>query len=454
MDKKQIWSAVLENIKSSTTDASFKTWFLPTKIYSIDESMMTVYLQADTEFKANLLNNRYIHHLELAFETVTGKNYRIIIKDKNKYKELEEEKRINQEITEKKPNEVTFLQEQRIFNPAYTFDNFVVGSSNNFAHAAALAVAESPSQAYNPLFIYGGSGLGKTHLLHAIGIFMMEHHPDINILYISAEMFMNELLKSLQEKSTRSFKDKYRNVDVLIVDDIQFFEGKDSTQEEFFYTFNTLYNMHKQIVLSSDRPPNELTKLDERLRQRFGWNIVAQVAPPDYETRIAILMKKAENNHLKVEEGDDIYQVICLIAEKIKDNIRELEGAFNRVITFHSLLGEKIDVPFARRTLTDIMQGGDGITPERIKSVVCRRYNVTIADMDSSKRQAKIAYPRQIAMYICRHITEQSFDKIGTLFGNRHYSTVMHACEKIKKDMQKDPELKKAIADMEEEIRE
>ncbi|MDD5923001.1 MAG: chromosomal replication initiator protein DnaA, partial [Eubacteriales bacterium] len=406
MNNTELWNHVLTLIKKETTKVSYNTWFVPTKIYSVDSDLKIVYLRAESEFYANLLRNRYIHLLEESFATVLGEKYRIIIKQEEDYANLEKEKKENQEISQGKQSVTPFLQEQRIFNPKYTFDNFVVGNSNKYAHAAALAVAESPSQAYNPLFIYGGSGLGKTHLIHAIGIYMLEHHPDINILYVSSEMFTNELIKSLQEKKTKEFKDKYRKADVLLVDDIQFLENKETTQEEFFWTFNNLYSLHKQIVITGDRPPNELTKLDERLRQRFGWNIVASISAPDYETRVAVLMKKAENAHIKVEVGDDMYQVICLIAEKIRDNIRELEGAFNRIITFSSLMHEKADLAFAKRILKDIMQGGDGVTPEKIKSVVARKYKIQVSDLDSSTRLKKIAYPRQIAMYLCRTMTD------------------------------------------------
>lgn len=343
------------------------------------------------------------------------------------------------------------LRKQKIFNPRYTFDNFVVGNSNKYAHAAALAVAESPSEAYNPLFIYGGSGLGKTHLMNAIGIYLLENNENLNVLYVSSEMFTNEFIKALGENKTREFKNKYRNVDVLLIDDIQFLEGKDTMQEEFFHTFNALYDNNKQIVISSDREPIKLVKLEERLRSRFAWNLVADMQPADYETRVAILMKKAENSNIEID--DDLYEVICLIAEKIKDNVRELEGAFNRIVSFSSLMGEKIDKPFAKRILRDIMQNSStSPTPEKIKTIVSRYFKIKVSDMESSKRTNSVAFPRQIAMYLCREVTDYSLPKIGNLFGGRHYTTVMHACDKISDEIKTNESVREIINHLKKEI--
>ena len=266
-------------------------------------------------------------------------------------------------------------------------------------------------------------------------------------------MFTNELIKALGDNKTREFKSKYRKVDVLLIDDIQFLEGKETTQEEFFYTFNTLYESNKQIVISSDRPPNKLDRLEERLRQRFAWNMIADLTPADYETRVAILLKKAENANIEVD--DDLYEVICLIAEKITDNIRELEGAFNRIISFSSLMNEKIDKNFASRILKDIIQnGGTSVTPEKIKTVVSRYFNIKVSDLESAKRTNQIAVPRQIAMYLCRNMTDYSLPKIGNLFGGRHYTTVMHACEKIQKSISANDDKKEIINKLKKEINE
>lgn len=406
-------------------------------------------MESDEDFIINILKTRYLQLIESSFKSVLNDDYRVVIKSTSDYETIAEDsvKKTSDNIIK------TGLDKQKIFNPRYNFGNFVVGNSNKYAHAAALAVAESPSEAYNPLFIYGGSGLGKTHLMHAIGIYLLEHNENLNVLYVSSEMFTNELIKALGDNKTREFKNKYRKVDVLLIDDIQFLEGKETTQEEFFYTFNTLYESNKQIVISSDRPPNKLDRLEERLRQRFAWNMIADLTPADYETRVAILLKKAENANIEVD--DDLYEVICLIAEKITDNIRELEGAFNRIISFSSLMNEKIDKNFASRILKDIIQnGGTSVTPEKIKTVVSRYFNIKVSDLESSKRTNQIAVPRQIAMYLCRNMTDYSLPKIGNLFGGRHYTTVMHACEKIQKSISSNDDKKEIINKLKKEINE
>ena len=444
----KIWEKFLEIIKKDTTPISYDTWFVTTRIRSIDKNVKIIYLENDGEFVINILKNRYIPKIESVFKQLLGDDYRVVIKVPEDY-DKEPQTTASPKSTPKNLN-ISF-QNQRIFNPKYSFDNFVVGGSNKYAHAAALAVAESPMETYNPLFLYGGSGLGKTHLMHAIGIYLLEHNDNLNVLYVSSEMFTNELIKALGEKKIREFKNKYRKVDVLLIDDIQFLEGKDNTQEEFFYTFNALYDQRKQIVISSDRPPNKLVRLEERLRSRFAWNMIADLTPADYETRVAILVKKAENKEIEVT--DDLYEVICLIAEKITDNIRDLEGAFNRIVTFSSLLDEKIDKNFAKRILKDILvTGANSPTPEKIKTVVSRYFNIKVSDLDSSKRTNQIAYPRQIAMYLCRSMTDYSLPKIGNLFGGRHYTTVIHACDKIQREISTDPELREVISNLRNEI--
>jgi len=447
----KIWEKVLKLVKDNTTLISYNTWFAPTSIREIDKEIKIVYLESEDDFAVEILKKRYLQLLESSINSVMEENYRVVIKNSSDY---DAEKPVQKQPKNNPESYITSnLNKQRIFNPRYSFDNFVVGNSNKYAYAAALAVAETPSEAYNPLFIYGGSGLGKTHLMHAIGIYLLEHNENLNVLYVSSEMFTNELIKALGDNKTREFKSKYRKVDVLLIDDIQFLEGKQTTQEEFFYTFNTLYDLNKQIVISSDRPPNKLVRLEERLRNRFAWNIIADLTPADYETRVAILVKKAENAN--IEMTDDLYEVICLIAEKITDNIRELEGAFNRIVSFSSLMNENIDKAFAKRILKDIIQnGGNSPTPEKIKTVVCRYYNIKVSDIESSKRTNNIAFPRQIAMYLCRSMTDYSLPKIGNLFGGRHYTTVMHACEKIQKEITKDKSLKTIIDGLKKEIKE
>lgn len=440
-----IWNQVLKIIEADATPVSYDTWFKPLKVNNIDKDLKIVYLETEEDFVIQILKNRYLKLLENSFKTVTGEDYRVVIKHKDEYENVKEEKPQAPVLMDPK------LRKQKIFNPRYTFDNFVVGGSNKYAHAAALAVAESPSEAYNPLFIYGGSGLGKTHLMNAIGIYLLEHNENLNVLYVSSEMFTNEFIKALGENKTREFKNKYRKVDVLLIDDIQFLEGKDTMQEEFFHTFNALYDLNKQIVISSDRAPNKLDKLEERLRSRFMWNLIADLQPADYETRVAILMKKAENANIEVD--DDLYEVICLIAEKIKDNIRELEGAFNRIVSFSTLMEEKIDTVFAKRILKDIIQNsGTSPTPEKIKTIVSRYFKIKVSDMESSKRTNNIAFPRQIAMYLCREMTDYSLPKIGNLFGGRHYTTVMHACEKIQTEIKDNESIKEIIENLKKDI--
>jgi len=453
MNNNKIWSEVLLRIKNSIPEPSYDAWFSLLKLRKLDKELKIVYLEIDStdrrcDFAVTTLKNRYLTVLENSFKNVLNDDFRVVIKGSDQYN-FEEVKNEPVKVKQKKK---TFNRE-KIFNPNYNFENFVIGNSNKYAHAAALAVAESPSESYNPLFIYGGSGLGKTHLMHSIGIYLLENKPDLNVLYVSSEMFTNELIKALKENKQNEFKSKYRKVDVLLIDDIQFLEGKDSTQEEFFHTFNALYETNKQIIISSDRAPNKLVNLEERLRSRFGWNLIADIQPPDYETRVAILSKKAEGE-INLEENPEFYDVICLIAENIKDNIRELEGALTRVITFSKLMHEKPDKAFARKILTDILSGSETVvTPEKIKKAVCKQYGIKMSEMESSKRNANIALPRQIAMYITREMTDYSLPKIGQVFGGKHYTTVLHACNKIEDEIAIDKNLKEIINKIMEEIR-
>ena len=453
-DNNKLRESFFKSVRQDVSDMSFNTWFAPIEIRSIDEGSKTVYITAENDFSANILKSRYIEIIEKGFQKVMKEKYVVIIKTPESYKHDDENlERVN-EIKKEEPvtQEQSTFSRQRITHPEYTFDNFVVGSGNKYAHAAALAVAESPSKAYNPLFIYGDSGLGKTHLMHAIAIYLSEHRPELNVLYVSSEMFTNELIKALGENKQREFKNKYRRVDVLLIDDIQFLENKETTQEEFFHTFNDLYDLNKQIVITSDRPPNELTTLEERLRSRFSWNMIAGLSPSDYETRVAILVKKSQN--FRMEMDDDLYQVICLIAEKITDNIRELEGALNRINSFSKLLHEHIDVTFAKGILTEILKNNKStVTPDKIKTTVCHKFNLKISEIDSSKRTSKVAYPRQIAMYLCRNMTDYSYTQIGNYFGGRHYTTVMHACEVIQKEIGHDEEKRNLITSLKEEIK-
>ena len=453
-DNNILKESFLKSVRPELSEMSYNTWFVPVSIHRTDEEAKTIYLTAENDFAANILKSRYIDTIESGFRNVMKERYKVVIKTPESYRHDDETlERVNEIKNEDPfPAERGGFSRQRITHPEYTFDNFVVGSGNKYAHAAALAVAESPSKAYNPLFIYGGSGLGKTHLMHAIAIYLSEHRPELNVLYVSSEMFTNELIKALGENKQREFKNKYRKVDVLLIDDIQFLENKETTQEEFFHTFNDLYDHNKQIVITSDRPPNDLTTLEERLRSRFSWNMIAGLSPSDYETRVAILVKKSQNFHM--EMNDDLYQVICLIAEKITDNIRELEGALNRINSFSKLMNQHIYTNFAKSILTEILKNNrSNITPDKIKTTVCHKFNLKITELDSSKRTNKVAYPRQIAMYLCRNLTDYSYTQIGNYFGGRHYTTVMHACEVIQKEIGVDEEKRNLIESLKEEIK-
>jgi chromosomal replication initiator protein len=317
----------------------------------------------------------------------------------------------------------------RGLNPRYTFDLFVIGPSNRFAHAAALAVAESPAQAYNPLFIYGSTGLGKTHLLQAVGQYVAQQHRDMSVRYVTTETVLNEFVDALRDKNTAGFKMRYRTYDVLLVDDIQFIEGKDTLQEEFFHTFNSLYEAGKQIIISSDRQPRELATLEARLKSRFEWGLITDIQPPDLETRIAILRKKVATDRIDVADND----VLTFIADRVTSNIRELEGALTRVIAYASLTGRPITASVADEVLKDLFPGGSAraITVEQVQAAVCEWFGVSQADLRGDKRPQSIAYPRHIAMYLCRELTDQSLPKIGAKFGGRDHSTVMHGVRRI-----------------------
>lgn len=431
MDKNKIWGTTLNFLKANTNNLSYTTWIAPLYIHHIEEEAGIIYLAWPEQSKLiNHINEHYLNLIENALNSSLDKKYRVVIKQEKEY----EASKID---TTKMKNP---LNQEKLFNPRFNFENFVVGNSNKYAHAVSVAVAEAPGDIYNPLFIYGGSGLGKTHLMQAIGVHIIKNNPASKVLYVSTEMFTNELITAINDNKTKSFRNKYRKLDVLLIDDIQFLEGKEATQEEFFHTFEALYQNNKQIVITSDCPPVSLKGLDERLRTRFSWNMIADIQSPDYETRVAILKNLAKKSEIEIT--DDFYDVLCLIADQVKDNIRELEGAYNRVVGLSQLLNEEINVDNARSILKDIIKDNEqAVAPERIRSVVANHYKIKIADMDSPKRNAEITLPRQVAMYLCRETTDLSLPKIGKLFGNRHYSTVIHAVEKIEEALKYDEEL-------------
>jgi chromosomal replication initiator protein len=433
----KIWSSALELIEEELTPASYNTWVEPLVPVKIDKD--TFYLSTDNEAAKLILERRYSKIIEKKLNIVYGKSIKLnVIFDDD----------ITLLSTEKKRES----PEPPQLNPRYNFDTFIIGSNNRFAHAAALAVAQAPSKAYNPLFIYGGAGLGKTHLMHAIGHFINRENPELKVLYISSEMFTNELIKAINERTNFKFREKYRSIDVLLIDDIQFIEKKEGTQEEIFHTINTLYEADKQIIISSDRHPKDLATLSDRLRSRFEWGLVADIQAPDYETRVAILRNKAALDGYNLNE--DTLEVINLIAEKIHSNIRELEGALNRVIAHGTLLQLKIDRNLVKEVLKDVFSSKENQpAPESIKKHVCKHFNIKISDIESTKRSRNLSYPRQIAMFLCRRMTDLSLPKIGETFGNRDHTTVLHACDKINEEIASNEETRDMINKLEEEIR-
>ena len=453
------WSDILTVIRKNISEVSYKTWIIALKPLYRDDDNRVITLACSDNFKINLIKTHYLNDIESAVNEVTGKKYSINIlyysdEDINDIVTGKSEEKNNYLI----PQEEDSFREEYYLNPNYTFENYIVGSNNNYVHAVSLAVAESPATSYNPLFIYGGSGLGKTHLMHAIGNYILNHYPEKKVLYVSSEMFLNEFLDVINDsgksnEKNNSFKQKYRGVDVLLMDDIQFLEGKEALQEEFFHTFNSLHEFQKQIVISSDRHPSKLTNLDERLKSRFQWNIVADVQPPDYETRVAILRKKAEQENMTLD--DDLLQVLDLIAEKVKFNVRNLESALTRVKSFalHDPSKPKITVAFAKENLPDIFDSRDStITSDKIKKVVCKKYNIKIADLESSKRKREFTHPRQVAMYLCREMTDLSLPQIGKAFGGKDHTTVLHACKKIEEDIKTSSILSEEIKIIKEEL--
>ena len=445
MDTNKIWDSFIEEIKKSTSKLSFDMFFSDLSLYKLDVDNKIIYIQLEDISIIKFLREKYIVQIEDIFSGMLGYDFQVVIKSKDEYKSNKIDKK-------KKVRKSLYKDNSKLFNPKFNFENFVVGGNNRFAYAASLAVAESPAEAYNPLFLYGGSGLGKTHLMQAIGIQVIKNDPTSNVLYISSETFTNELIEAINTQNTNQFKEKYRNIDILLIDDIQFLEGKEATQEEFFHTFNTLYENNKQIVISSDRPPSNLQKLDERLTTRFGFGITADVQPADFETRVAILKKKIELADIELDS--DIEEVCNLIAEKIKYNIRELEGAMNRMISFSEIMNNKIDLDFAKIVLKDIYRDTDkAIAPERIRSTVASYYDIKVSDLDSKRRTAEIALARQVAMYLCRESTDFSFSKIGEIFGGRDHSTVMSNCNKIQTLYQEDELIKYDIDEINKKLK-
>jgi len=441
-----IWTKAQEIIKKELdNEQAFNIWFHPIGFVSINQDIIT--LNVPNNFFKGWLLDRYMTLLNSSIQKASGKELKIEfmlvepgpepLKGAVKSEEPKKESKTFWPFSKN----VQASAKEIGLNPKYTFESFVEGSSNRFARAASLAVADSPAKAYNPLFIYGGVGLGKTHLMHAIGQRVFLKNPRAKILYISSEEFTNQLINGIQTRTTVKFREKYRSVDILLIDDIQFIAGKDSTQEEFFHTFNALYDAHKQIVVSSDRPPKEIQSLEERLVSRFEWGLVTDIQPPDFETRIAILKTKSEKETIALPED-----VFYFLGEKIKSNIRELEGALIRVVAYAKLVEKDVSVDLVKEVLKDmILEGERKITIDAIQKKVSEYFDIKLSDMRAKKRSKAIAYPRQVAMYIARHLTEYSLPEIGEFFGGRDHTTVIHACDKIETDIKEKKGFKELV---------
>ncbi|GAA0864911.1 chromosomal replication initiator protein DnaA [Paraclostridium tenue] len=433
MDIVSLWDKTLQLIKGELSPPSFNAFFKQIKPLQIQSN--TLILLVPNDFTKGILEDRYLNLIESSVNQLSLKKYNIqFVLSENEVKGLDKDHNIEEDNKSKKnyPN----------LNPKYTFDTFVIGNSNRFAHAACVAVAEAPARAYNPLFLYGGVGLGKTHLMHAIGHHIMEQKKDPKVVYVSSEKFTNELINSIKDDRNEEFRNKYRNVDVLLIDDIQFIAGKERTQEEFFHTFNSLHEANKQIIISSDRPPKEIPTLEDRLRSRFEMGLITDIQAPDFETRMAILRKKAQMENIDVPNEVTVY-----IAKNIKSNIRELEGALTRVVAYSSLTNRTISFELASEALKDIITTSkhEEITVNRIKEKVSSVFSVKMEDFNSKKRTRSISYPRQVAMYLSRELTDLSLPKIGEEFGGRDHTTVIHAHDKIAKDIENNEDFKEKV---------
>ena len=438
------WPQIIEHLRveHELSNVSFSTWIKPLKVYDVINN--TVFIMVNMNSSVEYIEKKYLLPLKVCIAEITGEEYEVsfISEDDDRLNEIQ-----NMAVEASQKKRTKSVAERAGLNPKYTFDTFVVGGNNSFAHAVSVAVAESPGQVYNPLFLYGGVGLGKTHLMHSIAHFILDQNPKKKILYVTSETFTNELIESLKngkssgnESSMTKFREKYRNIDVLLIDDIQFIIGKESTQEEFFHTFNHLHTSGKQIIISSDRPPRDIETLEARLRSRFEMGMLADISSPDYETRMAILQKKIELDHL--EKYNIKNDVLDYIAANVKSNIRELEGSLNKLIALYKLNNNNnpIDIALAAEALKDIISSDNRreVTPELILDIVADHFGITVADLKSKKRDSEIAVPRQICMYLMRTMTDTALKGIGAVLGGKDHSTVKYGVEKIAKDIESD----------------
>lgn len=464
----EIWSEALEILKNEMSHVGFKTYVEVISPRLVDEN--TICFILPSKYHISICQNRFLDLIENTLTMLTNKSYDIVFESKEKIPDQNIDEDEQYENTTKTTNEENRREEVDIketkedntankpsiqktnevqgLNPKYTFENFIIGSNNRFAHAASVAVYENPGKKYNPLFIYGGVGLGKTHLMQAIGNAMYQANNDTKVIYCTGELFANEVISAIMNNQNESFRKKYRNIDLLLIDDIQFLAGKDKCQEEFFHTFNTLFESGKQIVLTSEKPPKEIPLLEDRLKTRFEMGLSVDIQTPDYETRLAILRKKAEKERYVI--NDDI---LVKIATRVKSNIRELEGVFNKLVAYTSFTNSELTDAIVENTIESILvKNTKVITSKLIMQVVCKFFNIKVQDMISTKRSNSVAFPRQIAMYLCREIANLSFPVIGRDFGGRDHSTVLHAYSKISKEYDTNPETKDLIEDIKKSL--
>ena len=440
------WDEILSTVKTEheISDVSFDTWMRPLEVFAIEGN--TLYILVPSEQMAlSYISKKYYLPLKVAIAEITGVGYDI------EFILPEQAKSMN--LKNKQPKKITPINDSASnLNPNYKFETFVVGNNNRFAQSAALAVAESPGEAYNPLYIYGGPGLGKTHLMHSIGHFILNEKPDTKVIYVTSEEFTNEVIESIRNGNASSmtrFRYKYRTVDVLMIDDIQFIIGKESTQEEFFHTFNVLHAAGKQIILTSDKPPKDMETLEERIRSSFEWGLMADIGVPDYETRMAILRKKAESDNFDIDD-----EILNYIASNIKSNVRELEGALNKLLAYNNLVNTTITMAIAEKELANIITPDKPreITPQLIIEVVSEHFHISVDQMISKSRSSDIAKPRQIAMYLCKNMTSCPLDTIGTLLGGRDHSTIIHGIKKVTEDYDNNESTRQMIETIKKKI--
>ena len=436
------WEDIKETVQReyNLSSISYNTWIKPLELHKIENDTISILIPSETGHALNYISNKYKSFFQVTISEMFNHTFDIEFILTSDIKEVQvEEKDI-------KSNSVRNINyENANLNSKYKFDTFIVGSNNKFAHSASLAVAESPGKAYNPLYLYGGAGLGKTHLMHSIGHFILEENPSMKVLYVTSEEFTNEVIESIRSGNSQDMtklREKYRTVDVLMIDDVQFIIGKESTQEEFFHTFNVLHAAGKQIIISSDKPPKEMETLDERFRSRFEWGLIADIQVPDYETRMAILRKYAETSERTIDD-----EIIKYIANNIKSNIRELEGAFNKIIAFAKLNKVNLTLPLAEEALKDVIYPNKPkeITPSLIINIVAEHFGVKAEDISSTKRNSEFVVPRQIVMYLCRDLTDHSLNNIGKLLGKKDHTTVIHGIKKVEDELKTNEELRNKI---------